>query len=145
MPVRITNFCNNCGVCEIICPYNAIYKGGSNWRKIQNRYFVYCDEGLEYDMFWSKEHFYVVPDKCTECIGKYPEPICMAACTRNCCIIDGTNRESEEQKKKKKEYLESLSGNREQAKKTLDQSYLINCFWVHFPDIPRIFPYRTVA
>jgi len=113
MPVRITNFCNNCGVCEIICPYNAIYKGGLNWRKIQNRYFVYCDEGLEYDMFWSKEHFYVVPDKCTECIGKYPEPICMAACTRNCCIIDESNRESEDHLIAKKEYLESLSGNRE--------------------------------
>ena len=113
MPVKITSFCNNCGVCEIVCPYDAIYKGGSNWRKIQNRYYVYCDEGLEYDMFWSKEHFYVVPDRCTECIGKYPEPICMTVCTKNCLLFDESNRESEDHLRAKKEYLESIPGHPE--------------------------------
>jgi ferredoxin len=110
MPVKITDFCVNCGVCEIICPYNAIYRGGSNWRKAQNRYYVFCDEELEYDEFWSRDHYYIVPYKCTECIGKYPEPICMTVCSKNCCIADEKHRENEEHLYAKKKYLETMPG-----------------------------------
>lgn len=110
MPLRISNGCDNCGICEILCPYSAIYAKGVNWRKIHNRYFVYCGESLLFDEFWSREHYYIVPDKCTECIGKYPEPICTAACTKGCLEKDDLHPESEEHLYAKKEYLETMPG-----------------------------------
>ena len=110
MPMQILQNCTNCGICEILCPYNAIYPGGVNWRKIHNRYFIFCDEELIHDVFWSPDHYYVVSDKCTECIGKYPEPICKTACTKDAIVIDTEHRESEEHLIAKKEYLETMLG-----------------------------------
>lgn len=110
MPMKINENCTNCGICEMLCPYNAVYPGGVNWRKIHNRYFVFCEEEVIHDDFWSPYHFYVVPDKCTECIGKYPEPICKTACTKNAMIKDGVHWESEEHLFAKKDYLETMPG-----------------------------------
>lgn len=110
MPMMILDNCTNCGICEILCPYNAIYAGGVNWRKIHNRYFMYCDESLAHDEFWSPKHYYIVPDKCTECIGKYPEPICKTACTKDGCVQDADHLETEEHLYAKKQYLETMPG-----------------------------------
>lgn len=110
MPLKISDACTNCGICEILCPYNAIYPGGVNWRKIHNKYFVFCEETLVYDEFWSPYHYYVVPYKCTECIGKFPQPICKSACTKKAMVSDLEHRESEEHLFSKKEYLETIPG-----------------------------------
>mgnify|MGYP003429000415 FL=1 len=110
MPMKITKDCTNCSICEIICPYNAIFPAGVNWRKIHNRYFTFCDESLIYDDFWSQNHYYVVPDKCTECVGKYPEPICKTGCTKRAIENDHEHWESEEHLFAKKEYLETMPG-----------------------------------
>jgi ferredoxin len=110
MPFKISNDCINCGICEIICPYNAIYPGGVNWRKIHNRYFTFCEDISFYDDFWSREHYYVVPDKCTECVGKYPQPICKSVCPVKGCAIDKDHWESEEHLYAKKDYLETIPG-----------------------------------
>jgi len=110
MPMKIATNCENCGLCEILCPYNAIYPAGVNWRKIHNRYFIFCEEDLVHDDFWSASHYYVVPDKCTECVGKYPAPICKTACTKNAVLLDTEHPESEEHLFSKKEYLETMPG-----------------------------------
>jgi ferredoxin len=108
--MKISNSCNNCGICEILCPYQAIYPRGINWRKVQNKYLIFCDEPVNADDFRSLEHYYIVPDKCTECVGKYPEPICAAACSISCLDKDKSRPESEEHLFAKKEYLETMAG-----------------------------------
>lgn len=110
MPMKITTDCTNCGICEILCPYAAIFPARVNWRKIHNRYFIFCEDTLLHDDFWSKEHYYIVPDKCTECIGKYPEPICKTGCIKKAIEIDRTHWESEEHLYAKKKYLETMPG-----------------------------------
>lgn len=65
MGFKITNECINCGACELECPNNAIYEDGSKEYQRNNRYFI-------------------VPEKCTECIGKYENPQCVAVCPVNC-------------------------------------------------------------
>ncbi|MGX7591552.1 4Fe-4S binding protein [Candidatus Karelsulcia muelleri] len=65
MAFQITNECINCGACALECPNNAIYEDGSK----ENRYFI-------------------VPEKCTECIGKYENPQCIEVCPVNCIKIN---------------------------------------------------------
>jgi ferredoxin len=110
MPLKINSNCLNCGVCEILCPYNAIYPGGVNWRKIKSKYFAFCDDKLTYDDFWNPTHYYIVPDKCTECVGIFPVPVCKTACSKNAVEFDSNHWESIEHLYSKKQYLETLSG-----------------------------------
>ncbi len=51
-----------------------------------------------------------MPDKCTECVGKYPEPICKTACTKNAMANDRDHWESEAHLFAKNEYLETMPG-----------------------------------
>lgn len=110
MPFRISDECNNCGICEIICPYNAIYPGGVNWRKIHNRFYTYPEDDSVVDYFWSRDHYYIVPERCTECIGKYPAPICISVCPLKEFSINKDHWESNEHLYAKKEFLERIPG-----------------------------------
>ena len=104
MAIKITDECINCGACEPECPNNAIYEGGNEWR--------FADGTSLKGMFTSKsginadaetpqtpvsmDLYYIVSDKCTECVGFHDEPQCAAVCPVDCCVDDENWRESKE-------------------------------------------------
>jgi len=85
MATIITSECINCGACEPECPNTAIYQGG-----------------VEFELDGKKqaalqtEIFYIVAEKCTECVGFYDYEACAAVCPVDCCVTDPERRESEE-------------------------------------------------
>ena len=84
MATIITQECINCGACEPECPNTAIYQGG-----------------VEYDFAGAKhpaiqsEIFFIVPEKCTECVGFFDYEACAAVCPVDCCVPDPGRPESE--------------------------------------------------
>jgi ferredoxin len=64
MPYRIVaGQCTSCTACEALCPNEAISEKGST--------------------------FVIDPAKCTECIGHFDEPQCVAICPVDLtCVID---------------------------------------------------------
>lgn len=104
MAIIITEDCINCGACEPECPNNAIYEGGVEWA-ISDGTAVSDDYTLEDGSVVpakakhkpvSDELYYIVPDKCTECVGFHEEPQCAAVCPVDCCVPDPDRRESQE-------------------------------------------------
>lgn len=71
MALTITDECINCDVCEPACPNQAIYAGA--------------------------DHYEIDPDRCTECIGHYDQPQCVALCPVDCIPRDADLNESKEQ------------------------------------------------
>ncbi len=71
MALMITEECINCGACEPECPNEAIYQGA--------------------------EFFEIDPEKCTECVGFYDEPQCIAVCPVDCIVPNPDYQESKEQ------------------------------------------------
>ena len=49
--------------------------------------------------------YYIVSDKCTECVGFHDEPQCAAVCPVDCCVDDPGHRESEEDLLAKKAFM----------------------------------------
>lgn len=62
MALLITDLCINCDICEPECPNEAISEGG---------------ETCEIDS-----------DRCTECVGHYDTPQCIAVCPVDCIIVN---------------------------------------------------------
>ncbi|MCB0653657.1 MAG: 4Fe-4S dicluster domain-containing protein [Saprospiraceae bacterium] len=104
MAIIITDECINCGACEPECPNNAIYEGGEEWAmaqgtnlkgsfKLETGIIVEHDES---QAPISEEYYYIVPDKCTECMGFHDEPQCAAVCPVDCCVPDPDREESDE-------------------------------------------------
>ena len=85
MATVITSECINCGACEPECPNTAIYQGGVQW-----------ELGGQSHAPLSEDIFYIVPEKCTECVGFYDQEACAAVCPVDCCIPDPEREESEE-------------------------------------------------
>ena len=104
MAIKITEECINCGACEPECPNNAIYEGGAEWRFSDGttvRGPVTRLDGSVIDAeaaqpAVSMDLYYIVTDKCTECVGFHDEPQCAAVCPVDCCVDDENFRESEE-------------------------------------------------
>ncbi len=71
MALMITDECINCDVCEPVCPNQAIYQG---------------DVIFEID-----------PVRCTECVGHFNEPQCVAVCPVNCIPVDPQRIETKKQ------------------------------------------------
>ncbi len=71
MALKITDECINCDVCEPECPNEAISMG--------------------------PEIYVIDPARCTECIGHFDEPQCVAVCPVECIPNDPEHEESEEQ------------------------------------------------
>ena len=84
MATTITNECINCGACEPECPNTAIYAGGAPW-EINGA----TSPAIAQDIY------YIVPSKCTECVGFYDHEACAAVCPVDCCIPDPANVENE--------------------------------------------------
>ncbi|WP_128916300.1 4Fe-4S binding protein [Bradyrhizobium nanningense] len=64
MPFKIiASQCTSCSACESLCPNVAISEKGGN--------------------------FVIDAAKCTECVGHFDEPQCVAACpVDNTCVVD---------------------------------------------------------
>ncbi len=113
MAIIITDECINCGACEPECPNNAIYEGGEEWRysdgtNLSGDFNLINGESKNADQEnepVSLDYYYIVPDKCTECVGFHDEPQCAAVCPVDCCVDDPDIRESEEQLTAKKEIM----------------------------------------
>lgn len=84
MATVITSECINCGACEPECPNTAIYQGGVEWEF----------NGAMHPAIAS-DIFYIVPDKCTECVGFYDHEACAAVCPVDCCVPDPKIPETE--------------------------------------------------
>jgi ferredoxin len=103
MAIIITDECINCGACEPECPNNAIYEPGVEWAFEDGTNLSGEVEfrGQKVDASTrmepvSDEIYYIVPEKCTECVGFHEEPQCAAVCPVDCCVEDPDRRESEE-------------------------------------------------
>lgn len=108
MAIYITSDCINCGACEPECPNNAIYEAGAVWSLAGKEHSDSESPGGFKGDFFSPEFYYIVPDKCTECIGFHDEPQCAAVCPVDCCLPDPNNVETQQQLMAKKEYLDEI-------------------------------------
>jgi ferredoxin len=45
----------------------------------------------------SNDFYYIVPEKCTECVGHFDQEQCAAVCPVDCCIPDPKRVETEDQ------------------------------------------------
>ena len=114
MAIKITEECINCGACEPECPNNAIYENGAEWRfsdgtTLKGEY-AGKSSGVTLPVdapqpAVSNDFYYIVTDKCTECVGFHDEPQCAAVCPVDCCVPDTDNVETKEQLTAKKESL----------------------------------------
>jgi ferredoxin len=75
MALMITDDCINCDVCESECPNQAISQG--------------------------PEIYVIGPDKCTECVGHFDEPQCVAVCPVSCIPLNPDRVETKEQLQQK--------------------------------------------
>src|SRR6202051_2051495 len=77
MATTITSECINCGACEPECPNTAIYAGGVPWE-------LNGTPGAAI----AQDIYYIVPSKCTECVGFHDHEACAAVCPVDCCVPD---------------------------------------------------------
>ena len=114
MAIKITDECINCGACEPECPNTAIYEGGAEWKFSQGTSlkgsYTGINSGLQVDADTNNEPvdmdvYYIVHDKCTECVGFHDEPQCAAVCPVDCCVDDEDVRETEEELLAKKDFM----------------------------------------
>ncbi|GGW79983.1 YfhL family 4Fe-4S dicluster ferredoxin [Alteromonas halophila] len=68
MALTITDDCINCDLCEDECPNQAIQMG--------------------------EAYYQINAARCTECVGHYDNPSCVAVCPVDCIIPDPSHRES---------------------------------------------------
>ena len=76
MATMITAECINCGACDPECPNTAIYQGGVEW--------LAPDGSMHAPL--SNDIFYIVPEKCTECVGFFDQEACAKVCPVDCCV-----------------------------------------------------------
>ncbi len=113
MAIIITDECINCGACEPECPNNAIYEGADDWKYSDGTDLkgkVVLPNGKEIDAdieleALNDEVYFIVPDKCTECVGFHEEPQCAAVCPVDCCIPDENHKESQEELENKQKFM----------------------------------------
>ena len=86
MATVITSECINCGACEPECPNTAIYQGAVEWQ---------APDGSTRPAL-SNDIFYIVPEKCTECVGFHDHEACAAVCPVDCCVPDPNIPETHE-------------------------------------------------
>ncbi|TAK56591.1 MAG: 4Fe-4S dicluster domain-containing protein [Gammaproteobacteria bacterium] len=84
MATVITDDCISCGACEIECPNGAISPGGTPYEFNGRTYPPLADNT-----------YFIVPDKCTECVGHSGQEQCAAACPADCCVRDPNHVEAE--------------------------------------------------
>jgi len=86
MSLMINSDCINCGACEPECPNQAIYEGGA----------TYEYNGTTHPAL-SEDIYFIVPEKCTECVGFHDSEQCVLVCPVDACLKDPNHVESHEQ------------------------------------------------
>lgn len=81
MSLMIGEECIACDACREECPNDAIEEGDPTYT--------------------------IDPDRCTECVGEYDEPACLAACPTEAISADPDNIESIEELKFKQKSLKN--------------------------------------
>ncbi|WP_341657455.1 4Fe-4S binding protein [Blattabacterium cuenoti] len=109
MSIKITEKCINCGACEPECPNRAIYEGGKKWRmsdgtSLKKKKILDIDP-TRFQEPKRKDIYFIVPEKCTECVGFYDQPQCIIICPVQCCIPDKKNYENKEELIQKNSFL----------------------------------------
>ena len=113
MAIMITDECINCGACEPEGPNNAIYEGGATCKFSEGSGFsgsgTHPTAGVvdaeETHDAGSPDLYYIVTDKCTECVGFHDEPQCAAVCPVDCCVDDPDHEEREDVLLPKKAFM----------------------------------------
>ncbi|MFM2377190.1 MAG: hypothetical protein RLZZ165_2287 [Bacteroidota bacterium] len=113
MALMITEECINCGACEPECPNTAIYEPGVEWRYSDGTGLKgtiefgdgtkIAAESIQEPV--SREIYYIVPEKCTECTGFHEEPQCAAVCPVDCCVNDPEYPETKDELLEKKQWM----------------------------------------
>ena len=101
MALKIVDECICCGACVPECPNQAIYEPGEVWRKSDGTALADETENQPY----SEDLFFIVSEKCTECVGFHEEPQCAAVCPVDVCVPDPDRVETEENLLEKKMFL----------------------------------------
>jgi len=66
-----------------------------------------CREECPTEAIEENDPIYIIdPDRCTECVGFYDEPQCIAVCPVDCIVLDPDNVESADELKFKYEQLQ---------------------------------------
>jgi ferredoxin len=86
MSFKISEECINCGACQPECPNEAIVAGGEDY-ELNGKTAAAL----------SQDFYYIVPEKCTECVGFYDEPMCASVCPTDACVKDPAKVETKEQ------------------------------------------------
>jgi len=113
MTSKITEKCGNCGSCEPECTNNAMYEGGAEWKysdgtSLKGLITTVNGEEIEADENFEPKDmdvYFIVADKCTECVGFHDEPQCAAVCPVERCIDDPDHKEKEDQLLAKKDFM----------------------------------------
>ena len=112
MAIMITDECIDCGACEPECPNNAIYESGAEWAWADGNSLsgTISVDGEDVDVSKrfapkSDDTYYIVTNKCTECVGFHEEPQCAAVCPVDCCVPDPDHVETQEVLQGKKERM----------------------------------------
>jgi ferredoxin len=71
MALLITSACINCDMCVAECPNQAIEEGPK----------IYS----------------IDVDRCSECVGYYPQPTCIQVCPINCIVVHPEHQETQQQ------------------------------------------------
>ena len=85
MAIKISEECINCGACQSECPNTAIYASGEEYEL----------NGQTHPPL-SSDYYYVVPEKCTECVGFHDEEQCKSVCPTDACVNDPARAETKE-------------------------------------------------
>jgi ferredoxin len=112
MAIMITDECINCGACEPECPNNAIYEAGAEWAWADGNNLSGTislnGETIEVSKRFapiSDDTYFIVTNKCTECVGFHEEPQCAAVCPVDCCVPDPDHEESKDLLLEKKQRM----------------------------------------
>jgi ferredoxin len=77
MSFKINEECISCGACQPECPNEAIYPAGEE-SELKGK----TSPAL------SQDFYYIVPEKCTECVPFHDEPMCASVCPTDACVKD---------------------------------------------------------
>lgn len=113
MAIKITDECIHCGACEPECPNNAIYEAAQEWSYADGTALsgdITLTDGSIVNADYmntplSADFYFIVPGKCSECVGFHDDPQCMSVCPVECCVDDPENRETKEVLEHKKLFL----------------------------------------
>ncbi|NOZ47247.1 MAG: ferredoxin [Chlorobi bacterium] len=101
MAVIINDDCISCDACAQECPNTAIYAGGEEWTMADG---TNLDDNESHPAI-SDDFYFVVPNKCTQCVGFNDEPACISVCPVEAIDFDPAHEESQEELAAKKARL----------------------------------------